>query len=87
AAGFGRYGCWEELHRLARGLFDTAELFTANHIPEALGGLQRDPDHPHQGVYPQANAPQYWSASGTVLMIQALLGIRPFAPARLLLVD
>ncbi len=87
AAGFGRYGCWEELHRLARGLFDTAELFTANRIPEAVGGLPRDDEHPHPGVYPQANAPQSWSASGTVLMIQALLGIRPFAPGHLLLLD
>ncbi|WP_164701449.1 glycogen debranching N-terminal domain-containing protein [Modestobacter sp. KNN46-3] len=87
AAGFGRYGCWEQLHGLARGLFDTAELFTANRIPEAVGGLTRDDDHPHPGVYPQANAPQSWSASGTVLMIQALLGVRPVAPAHLLLLD
>jgi glycogen debranching enzyme len=87
AAGFGRYGCWEQLHGLARGLFDLAELFSANRVPEAVGGLARDAEHPHPGVYPQANAPQSWSASGTVLMIQALLGIRPFAPAQLLLLD
>jgi glycogen debranching enzyme len=87
AAGFGRYACWDALHRLAHGLFDLAEVFTANRIPEAVGGLPRDDEHPHPGVYPQANAPQSWSASGSVLMIQALLGIRPFAPARLLVID
>ncbi|MFP8904964.1 glycogen debranching N-terminal domain-containing protein [Streptomyces atacamensis] len=87
AAGFGRYGCWEELHRLARGFFDLAEIFTGNRVPEAVGGLPRDAGHPHPGVYPQANAPQSWSASAAILMIQALLGMRPFAPAHVLLID
>lgn len=87
AAGFGRYGCWEELHRLAHGLFELSGVCTDHRIPEAVGGLARDAEHPHPGVYPQANAPQSWSASGTILVIQALLGLRPFAPAHLLLLD
>lgn len=87
AAGFARYGCWDELHALARGFFDLAGLFPEGRIPEAVGGLPRDADHPHPGVYPQANAPQSWSASAVILMIQALLGLRPAAPARLLLID
>lgn len=87
AAGFGRYGCWNELHRLARGYFDLAELFIENRIPEAVGGITHDENHPHPGVYPHANAPQSWSASSTILMIQALLGIRPIAWAHLLLID
>jgi glycogen debranching enzyme len=87
AAGFGRYGCYDELHHICRGFFDLAEIFTENRIPEAVGGLQRDHAHPHPGVYPKANAPQSWSASAVILMIQALLGIRPFAPAHLMLVD
>ncbi|TDB80757.1 glycogen debranching N-terminal domain-containing protein [Micromonospora sp. KC721] len=87
AAGFSRYGCWPELHRLARGFFDLAELFPAHRVPEAVGGLARDADHPHPGVYPKANAPQSWSASAVVLMVQALLSLRPFAPAHLLLLD
>ncbi|TDC85413.1 hypothetical protein E1193_02750 [Micromonospora sp. KC606] len=87
AAGFSRYGCWPQLHDLARGFFDLAELFTAHRVPEAVGGLARDAEHPHPGVYPQANAPQSWSASAVVLMIQAMLSLRPFAPAHLLLLD
>jgi glycogen debranching enzyme len=87
AAGFGRYGCYEELHRLAGGFFDMSELFVANRIPESVGGLPRDGDHPHPGVYPKANVPQAWSASAVVMMVQAVLGLRPFAPAHVLLVD
>jgi glycogen debranching enzyme len=87
AAGFGRYGCHDELHRLSRGFFDLAEIFVGHRIPESVGGIHRDDDHPHPGVYPRANAPQAWSASAVVLMIQALLGLRPYAPAHLLLVD
>jgi len=87
AAGFSRYGCWTHLHQLARGFFDLADIFTGGRVPESVGGLARDVDHPHPGVYPLANAPQSWSASSTVLMVQALLGMRAFAPARLLLVD
>jgi glycogen debranching enzyme len=86
-AGLGRYGCHQELHRLAQGFFDLAELFVGNRIPEAVGGLPRDDDHPHPGVYPKANAPQSWSGSAVIMMVQALLGIRPFAPAHILLVD
>jgi len=35
-------------------------------------------------VYPKSNSPQAWSASAVVQIVQALLGIYPFAPARLL---
>ncbi len=49
AAALGRYACWQQLHRLVRLLFDLAEIFTANRIPEAVGGLPRDADHPTRG--------------------------------------
>ncbi len=87
AFGFARYGCWDELHRLAAALFAASDLFVANRLPEALGGLPRDAAHPHPGIYPQSNAPQGWSASAVVLLIQALLGMRAVAPLGLLLVD
>jgi hypothetical protein len=35
-------------------------------------------------VYPQSNSPQAWSASAVTQLVQALLGIYPFAPAHLL---
>src|SRR5204863_9878038 len=87
AFGFARYGCWDELHRLAEGAFASTELFAGSRLPEVLGGLPRDPRHPHPGIYPASNQPQGWSASMIVLTVQALLGLRAVAPLGLLLID
>jgi glycogen debranching enzyme len=87
AFGFARYGLWEELHRLAEGVFDLSELFVANRLPEVVGGIPRDDSHPHPGIYPYSCEPQGWSASMVVMLIQSLLGLRPIAPLRLLVID
>lgn len=84
--GLARYGCFDEMFRLAEGLFAASNLFSRNLLPEVLGGLPRDADHPHPGIYPDANEPQGWSSSAVVMAVQALLGLIPFAPLRLLLV-
>jgi glycogen debranching enzyme len=85
--GLARYGCWAELHRLAEATFSAAALFEGHRLPEVLGGLPRDGDHPHPGVYPRACSPQAWSASAVVALVQALLVLRPVAPLRAILVD
>jgi glycogen debranching enzyme len=87
AAGFGRYGLIDELHQLARGFFDLAGLFEDHRIPESVGGTARDEAHPHPGIYPKANSPQAWSASAVVMMVQALLDLRPLTPVGLVAVD
>jgi glycogen debranching enzyme len=87
AFGLARYGRWEELHRLAEGVFAATDLFVSNRLPEAIGGIPRDERHPHPGIYPEAHEPQAWSASMIVMVVQALLGIYPLGPARILLVD
>jgi glycogen debranching enzyme len=87
AFGLARYGRWNELHRLARGLFDATDLFVSNRLPEVMGGIARDDLHPHPGIYPESHEPQAWSASMIVILIQALLGAYPLAPAGVLLVD
>jgi glycogen debranching enzyme len=87
AVGFGRYGLVDELHQLARAFFDLATLYQDHRIPESVGGIPRDDDHPHPGIYPKADSPQAWSASAVVLMIQALLGMRPLTPYGAVAVD
>jgi glycogen debranching enzyme len=87
ALGMARYGYWREAQRVAEGVFAASELFESHRLPEALGGLPRDDAHPHPGVYPQSNAPQAWSASAIVLLVQVLLGMRAAAPLRVLLLD
>jgi glycogen debranching enzyme len=87
AFGLARYGCVEELHRLAEATFAAAALFEGHRLPEALGGLPRDAEHPHPGVYPRACSPQAWSASSVVALVQALLVLRPVAALRTIVVD
>jgi glycogen debranching enzyme len=87
AFGFARYGCWDELHRLADGVFASTDLFVENRLPEVIGGIQRDPEHPHPGIYAESCEPQAWSASAVVMIVQALLGMIAVAPLRLLVVD
>jgi len=87
ALGLARYGCIDELHRLARAVFDSTELFAGHRLPEVIGGVSRDAEHPHPGVYPTSNQPQGWSASAIVALVQALLNVQAVAPLGLLLVD
>jgi len=87
AFGLARYGCWDHLHTLVRGVLDLADLFAENRLPEVVSGIARDEAHPHPGIYPYSCEPQGWSASMVVMLVQALLGLRPIAPLDLLIVD
>jgi glycogen debranching enzyme len=83
ALGLKRYGLDEQLQRLATGCFEAARHFQGCQLPEALGGHGRE-----EGVlptlYPRSNAPQAWSASASILLVQAMLGVYAFAPGHLL---
>jgi glycogen debranching enzyme len=83
ALGFKRYGLDDHLERLATAMCDAAAHFRNFRLPEAIGGLSRE-DSPVPTVYPQSNTPQAWSASAITELVQALLGIYPFAPAQML---
>jgi hypothetical protein len=72
---------------LARAQIETAALFENLRLPEVLSGHTRDADHPFPALYTETNWPQAWSASSLVAIAQALVGIYPFAPLHLLLVD
>lgn len=87
ALGLKRYGLNSLVHDLARGLFEASALFDLNRLPESIGGHSRDALHPHPGIYPQANAPQAWSSSAIILLVHALVGLRPYAPLNALLID
>jgi glycogen debranching enzyme len=87
ALGFMRYGLHDHLERLCRAQFEAAARFDLLRLPELFGGHQRDADHPFPAHYPQANAPQAWSASAVFCLVQSLLGLYPYAPLKLLAVD
>jgi glycogen debranching enzyme len=83
ALGFKRYGLDDHLERLAEAQIEAAAAFAEARLPEALTGHRREP-----GVaprpYPNACAPQAWSSSAVVQMVQVMLGLYPFAPLRIL---
>lgn len=87
ALGFWRYGLHERVQQLARAQFDAAALFEHHRLPELFGGHPRDAQHPFPGIYPNANPLQAWSSSSVFLLLQAMLGLYPFAPLKLLVVD
>ncbi len=87
AMGMMRYGLIDELHTIARGMFEATTLFHYNRLPECFSGHSRDDDHPFPALYPKANWPQAWSSSCLFSILQAMLGLYPFAPTNLLLLD
>jgi glycogen debranching enzyme len=87
AMGLMRFGLIEELHTIARAIFEATTLFDLNRLPECFGGHARDAEHPFPALYPKANWPQAWSASCLFSILQAMLGLYPFAPTKLLLID
>jgi glycogen debranching enzyme len=87
AFGIKRYGFDRECNRLVGALFDASTLFQHRRLPETFGGFPRDRQHPHPGLYPDACAPQGWSASAVAWLVQAILGIWSYAPLGLLFVQ
>jgi glycogen debranching enzyme len=85
--GFLRYGLHGELEQVCRGMFEAARIFEHYRLPEVFSGHARDAAHPFPAIYPQANSPQAWSASAVFSLVQALLGLYPYAPLNMLLVD
>jgi glycogen debranching enzyme len=87
AIAFARYGYHRVVELIARAQFEAAALFDFYRLPELFGGHQRDLDHPFPAFYPQACSPQAWSASSVFCLLQAMLGLYPYAPLNMLLVD
>ncbi|MFB3915955.1 MAG: glycogen debranching N-terminal domain-containing protein [Terriglobales bacterium] len=87
ALAFARYGLHDKMHMLCKAMFEAASLYDYYRLPELLGGHQRDQQHPFPGAYPHANWPQAWSASCVFTMMQAMLGLYPYAPLHTLLLD
>jgi glycogen debranching enzyme len=87
AIGFMRYGLHDRVQQIARAQFEAAALFEFHRLPELFGGHPRNREYPFPGLYPGANAPQAWSASSVFSLLQAMLGLYPYAPLKMLIVD
>jgi glycogen debranching enzyme len=87
AVGAYRYGCHQRVAEICRAQFELAALCDHYRLPECIAGHQHDADHPFPAIYPAANAPQAWSATTVYTLLQALLGLQPYAPLRMLFLD
>ena len=87
AVGAYRYGCHDRVEQICRAQFELAALFDQYRLPECIAGHQRDADHPFPALYPAANSPQAWSATTTYVLLQAMLGLQPYAPLDVLFID
>lgn len=79
-AGLKRYGAEVELNELATAVCDAAFAFPYFRLPELFSGAPRSA-HFAPVPYPVACRPQAWAAGTFPLMLQAILGLRPNAPA------
>lgn len=87
AIGAARYGLHAQVERICRAQFEAAALFDHARIPECFAGHRRDRDHPFPALYPYTNAPQAWSATTALSLLQALLGLQPLASRAVLRLD
>jgi glycogen debranching enzyme len=87
ALGLARYGLFDHMEQICRAQFEAAGLFDFCRLPELFSGHSRDSQHPFPAFYPAANSPQAWSASGVFTLLEAMLGVFPYAPLNLLLLD
>jgi glycogen debranching enzyme len=85
-AGLKRYGHSKAANRVATAMFDMAVNVEYMRLPELFCGFtRRAPNRPV--AYPVACAPQAWAAGAPFLLLQAMLGISPRAPANTVTVN
>jgi glycogen debranching enzyme len=85
SAGLRLCGFDEEAAKVIGAQFSAAACFPALRLPEVLSGHERSAERPLPGLYPEANLLQAWSVSSIFFYLWVLLGLRPFAPLRTLL--
>jgi glycogen debranching enzyme len=80
AAGFARYGLFEEARKVAGALLEATAHFREARLPELFCGFDRDYS-PLPVPYPVACSPQAWAAGSLFHMVSATLGMRADARA------
>lgn len=81
AYGMAWYGFRQEASRVFTALYDAALHFRDYRLPELFCGIERrDRDEPVQ--YPVSCSPQAWASGSPLLLLTALLGLRPNANQR-----
>jgi glycogen debranching enzyme len=81
AAGFARYGLFDESRQVAGALLEATTHFREARMPELFCGFDREAS-PLPVPYPVACSPQAWAAGSLFHLISSTLGMRPSARER-----
>lgn len=81
--GMAQYGLTARTHPVVAALQETAAQMEFQRLPELYCGIQRAMGN-RPVLYPVSCSPQAWASGALFLMLQAVLGIAPEAPAGLL---
>lgn len=87
AGAFRLWGFQEQAEKVIDAQLATATLFPMMRLPEVMSGHERSEEYPVPGLYPNANLLQAWSVSAIFFFLVILLGIRPYAPLKTLMVN
>ena len=80
AAGFARYGLFDDARKVCGALLEATVYFREARLPELFCGFDRDYS-PLPVPYPVACSPQAWAAGSLFHMVSATLGMEPDARA------
>jgi len=78
AAGFARYGLFDEARLVAGTLLEATQHFREARLPELFCGFERERS-PLPVPYPVACSPQAWAAGSLFHLVSATLGMQPNA--------
>lgn len=88
AAGFKRYGMYDEANQVIKAIFDAIYRFDSYRPPEVFAGVKRRGDEDFPVLYPGgANIPQAWATGSIFHMLRVMLGLRADAPHQRLYVN
>ena len=86
ALGLARYGLRKEPLSILTALFDSAQHFRYYRLPELFCGMSRSAGE-FLVHYPVSCSPQAWASGAFFMMLEAILGLNPNAPAGRLHID
>ena len=66
----------ESKSKIITALFEAANMFEDNRLPELFGGFQRKPDDKFIQRYPEACAPQAWASGSLIWLLLNISGLQ-----------
>jgi len=76
-SAFAAMGLSEEsMSLIARGLFEAANMFEDNRLPELFAGFQRKADDAYIQEYAEACSPQAWASASVIWLLLKLIDLK-----------